>query len=517
MHTGPRGNEFLRKAREEQGWTQRRLAEVVGVEEQTVSSWERGRRLPSVEFRHRLSELLGKTPQQLGLERADLQEREELSISAEIHKQEECSSGVEEDRQEHLAFPISAQEQKAGIPLVEENGQQLVHSIQPVQPVPSWPISAPYEEQNRSRMLHLVRSLWITGVLAHSLAHTTMLSLDLQEQPDAVVNPWQHTVQDTQFSPHSLPSGTTIVEVYDTALGSLCILGEAGSGKTTLLLALTRALIERAEQHKQHPIPVVFHLASWTPASHTLTDWLIEELQGKYQVPRAVGQQWIETHQLLPLLDGLDEVAASQRSACIDVVNRYHQAHYLVPLVICCRQTAYREQARRLTLHNAVMIQPLTREQINGVLSLKGEETLRQVLQEDTDLQAFAATPLMLNVLMLAYQGTPIDTFLRQASPEERRERVFATYVQQMLTRRAAKTRYRPQQTTRWLTWLAQHLETHQQTEFHVERMQPSWLPPPLRQRYRQTTTRVIFGLLILVNAALFAWLRGGSEDRRLV
>lgn len=60
-----------------------------------------------------------------------------------------------------------------------------------------------------------------------------------------------------------------------------------------------------------HPIPVVFNLSSWAQRRQPLTAWLIEELEAKYQIPRKISPGWINTDQILPLLDGLDEMIGS--------------------------------------------------------------------------------------------------------------------------------------------------------------------------------------------------------------
>ncbi len=59
-------NERLRHARFLKGWTQSQLAEAVGTDNETVSRWERGVTLPSLYYRAKLCEALGKTPEELG-------------------------------------------------------------------------------------------------------------------------------------------------------------------------------------------------------------------------------------------------------------------------------------------------------------------------------------------------------------------------------------------------------------------------------------------------------------------
>ncbi|NET61363.1 MAG: hypothetical protein F6K47_36125 [Symploca sp. SIO2E6] len=43
----------------------------------------------------------------------------------------------------------------------------------------------------------------------------------------------------------------------------------------------------------------------------------MKELNTKYDVPKKIGQAWVTQQQLLPLLDGLDEVKAEHRDNCI--------------------------------------------------------------------------------------------------------------------------------------------------------------------------------------------------------
>ncbi len=239
--------------------------------------------------------------------------------------------------------------------------------------------------QNRRRLLKQIRTMWIEGVLEHSLHQAALMALDVQEQPDALANPWHLEIQEANQPPHPLPAGTSIVQVYDEAEGELLLLGEPGAGKTTLLLELARTLVERAEADEHQPLPVVFHLSSWALTRPPLCDWLIEELRTTYQVPRKVGKALIDADQILPLLDGLDEVAEEARPGCVQAINAYAQRQRekgAAPLVICCRSQDYAALPTRVNLHQAVSIQPLTEDQIEGyVQSTKGQlEGLRQAL-----------------------------------------------------------------------------------------------------------------------------------------
>jgi hypothetical protein len=359
------------------------------------------------------------------------------------------------------------------------------------------------------RLLQRVRSFWITGVFEQSLHGAALMTLGLQEQPDAIVNPWQLIMQEAEQPTRPLPAGPRITQIYNDANGELLILGEPGAGKTTLLLELARDLLLRAEQETTHPIPVVFNLSSWTRKRQSLTTWLTEELETKYRVPREVGSDWINTNQILPLLDGLDEVDASSRTACVQAINDYHQTHSLVPLVVCCRTNEYLSQTNRLSLSRAVTIQPLSPEQINEYFTRVGEQgaSLRIALQNDLVLQELATTPLMLTILIVVYQDAPLEEIQSGVSAEGRLPQIFATYTQQMLQRRNAKSRYGPQQTIHWLCTLAQQMKQQSQTVFYIERMQPSWLTKKWQHRlYYGLITGPICGLLVGLETLGSSW-----------
>jgi hypothetical protein len=352
---------------------------------------------------------------------------------------------------------------------------------------------------NRHRLLAKVHAFWITGVLEHSLYGADLIKLGLQEQS---INP----CEDVDHPISSLPCGMHITQIYDQVEGELLILGAPGSGKTTLLLQLARDLITRAKQDENHPMPVVFNLSSWAIKRQPLTEWLVEELNSKYQVPQKLGQQWIAEDKILLLLDGLDEVINEYHAACVAAINTYRQEHGLISMVVCCRNPDSDTQrpSTHPLLSSAIVVQPLTAEQIDDYLASGGEKlsVIRELLQNDPGLQEMAATPLMLSVLMQAYAGRQPNDLLVASTPQIRRQQVFVTYVEQMLHHRGDKNQYTPQQVKHWLAWLAQQMKRHNQTEFYLERMQPDEIPS-VRKWYvpsYNTLVRVgigsVFGLI---------------------
>jgi transcriptional regulator with XRE-family HTH domain len=481
-------NEKLRMARKKQGWSQEELARRVDTTSLSVIRWEKGATFPSPHFRRRLAEVFG------GVSLEELGLIEDTTASQELITD--------------LVLPALAASPVSLLPseTPQESGESETDLEEQKEDA-----STPPSEPNRQRMLKRVRFIWIKGLLEDSLHGAALITLGLHEQPDALANPWRLTVQELDHAPRPLPPGTRITQVYDDADGELLILGEPGVGKTTLLLELARDLLDRAERDIMHPMPVVFNLSSWAQKRQLLTSWLVEELHSKYQVPRNVGQMWVDTDQVLPLLDGLDEVALACREECLRAINVYRQAHQHVPVIVCSRRAEYMVQATRIALHCAVVVQSLTRQQIDDYLLSAGGrlEAVRVALSTDPGLQEMVQTPLMLSIFMLAYSGESIQGLLAEHSPEARRQQVFATYVERMLKRRGRVTRYTPWQPVRRLSFLARQLVKHNQTVFYVERLQPDWLIlSPFRFCYRILVPLVIgliYGLIFeLIGGPVF-------------
>jgi hypothetical protein len=200
----------------------------------------------------------------------------------------------------------------------------------------------PQEYRNRQALLNKVKNFWVQGVLETSLHHQVVIQLGLEDRSQVLATPWNLVLETAARTQTVLSEGTTVLDLFDR-LGTgrtLLILGEPGAGKTITLLQLTRELIARAEQDMEHLIPVVFNLSTWSSKWHSLADWLVAELNTKYQVPKAIAQPWVTQQQLLLLLDGLDEVRAEYRDACVVALNQFQQAHG-TEMVVCSRIKDY--------------------------------------------------------------------------------------------------------------------------------------------------------------------------------
>src|SRR5574341_770020 len=360
-------------------------------------------------------------------------------------------------------------------------------------------ISRERADYSRTQMLKQVRELWIENVLDHSLYHQTTVELGLERRPDMLTRPWDVVIERPDQEPSPLVPGTTAAQVLDEHR-ALLILGAPGAGKTTMLLDLTRDLLASAKADAALPIPVVFPLASWASSRKPLADWLVDELTGKlYGVPRDLAEAWITDERVLPLLDGLDEVALEQRAPCAKAIDDFHATHRLLPLVVCSRVADYQALGIRLRLPVALLIQPLTRLQIERYLDRLGEQLagVLEALHSDPTLWELLQTPLLLSVTVRAYQGLPAAEVATGGSLDERRTRLFAAFVERALRRTAAQELFDTQKVVRWLSYIARGLGRRLETVFYLDFVARDWLPTRTQRRLVAWTTALPAGLLI--------------------
>jgi hypothetical protein len=343
------------------------------------------------------------------------------------------------------------------------------------------------------------------GRVNSSVRGLALIDLGLETRPDVVALSSEYELPYIQQKRRPVSAGKTIIEVYDEAAGSLLILGQPGAGKTTQLWEITSELIHRAQLHDERPVPVIFNLASWTENRHPIQEWMTEELHTRFGMQVQEAKQWVVKENILPLLDGLDEVRDEYRLACVEAINQFWQDHGHMKLVVCSRTSDYELLTTPLKFGTAVELCPLTIEQIDSYLQKGGDDLAeaRRVFQIETAYQDIVNTPLMLSVLVLAYHGKPVGSTVMLDSSGDRRKALIELYVQQMLGRVRAGELYTPTQILHWLAWLASTLARQTQVDFFIDGMQPrSWLSSSALLAYL-IIVRLVAGLPIALTGAL--------------
>lgn len=318
-------------------------------------------------------------------------------------------------------------------------------------------ISSRSADVPRNRQL-LLRSVdtYVNQRVAVSLAARTRLALALDERPQAVVRPYDLFVQPIDSEPRQLPENAEIAAVFDELQDSMLILGAPGAGKTTLLLSLARTLADQAATDERTPIPVLIDLASWAATPSRRSDdhprdspllagfvrWLLAQLNLRYGVPPAVGRSWLLHGRFALLLDGLDEIDRPHRDKLAGVLSEL-QTHYTIPkLAVTCRTHDYEQLDNQLVLSGAVHIRPLTRQQVLEYFEAVGPalDGARAAIEQDDELWDLVTSPLMLNVLLLAYQDRVPEEIAASETEDVRRD-LFDTFIAEVLSRNRTATR----------------------------------------------------------------------------
>lgn len=339
-------------------------------------------------------------------------------------------------------------------------------------------------KSDRISLLRLVERIehdWVEGVLEASLHHRARLELGLNWNADAVEHPWDRIVVAPNRPIQRLQREDSVGALFDAAQHTLLVLGEPGAGKTTSLLELARDLIRRARQSADEAVPVVLALSTWRVGQSDFDAWLIAELAMRYQVPKRLARVWIDEGRFVLLLDGLDEVTAEAREACVTAINAFQETHPPSGLAVTCRVAEYAALPRKLRLRAAICLQPLAAEQVDRYLAAAGPQlaSLARALRDDAGLREMARTPLLLNVMTMAWRDAAVvELGAGTDSADERRRKIFEAYVQAMVRRPGkAVAEYSPERTVEWLSWLARGMKAQGYTLFALEQLQPGWLP----------------------------------------
>jgi len=176
---------------------------------------------------------------------------------------------------------------------------------------------------------------------------------------------------------------------------------------------------------------------------------------------------------------------------------------------VCSRIRDYEVLSKRLRVRCAIYVQPLTTQQIDRYLAQAGEQlsALSTIFRHNPEIRAFAASPLILSVMSLAYQGCSLGEFHLLYDTKTFRQQLLETYVERMFQRRGAATKYSQTQTMRWLIWMAQQMAQKSQTVFLIERIQLSWLQTRRQRLWYRLESALTFGifsgLLIWVSTRL--------------
>ncbi|SED03022.1 DNA-binding transcriptional activator of the SARP family [Amycolatopsis tolypomycina] len=306
----------------------------------------------------------------------------------------------------------------------------------------------------------------------------------------------------------------------------LVVLGDPGSGKSVLALMLTLELLRT--RAPDDPVPVLLSLASWDPQREHLDSWLAGRLAENHPAllnAREYGAgaptRLVLGGHVVPVLDGLDEMPADLRAAALDALDQTMAVGR--SLVLTCRSAEYEQVTREagavLSAATVVRLEPVAREEALTYLSARqGEDRWLPVAERlrrepDAALARVLRTPLMVDLVRIGYGRPHADPaeLLAVADADVLEGRLLDSFVPNAYAQvpqppgRNPKTsptgRYTAEQATRWLGFLARHLERARSRDL-------AWW-----QLYRAVpagTRAALIGVLIAVFFVVTGWVDDG-------
>ena len=260
------------------------------------------------------------------------------------------------------------------------------------------------------------------------------------------------------------------------------IIGDPGAGKTTLLKYLTLALAD-GKYPDLTDLPIYIALSAFvSSADRDILDYAARRAEECYAFPQTEGRSYMDTMlrdgKTILLLDALDETVVGEQptqadasyqkawDAIMHLASRYPEAC----IVVTARKAGY-QQHRQLTGFTVVEVMDFRQKDIRqfvdnwfrctqgGVSRTASANDLMTRLDRNPRIQALAANPLLLSLIVLVYEA--------QLDLPDRRAELYRECVEVLLAKWDAKRNirrrriFKPDQKRQLLAEVAWHF--HQQ------------------------------------------------------
>jgi len=266
----------------------------------------------------------------------------------------------------------------------------------------------------------------------------------------------------------------------------LVVLGEPTAGKSVVALLLTLDLLPG------EPVPVLLSVSSWNPHHEDLHGWVSRRIVEEYPALANsdsygpdVAMRLVTGKRVIPVLDGLDEMAAALRPSAINAIDRAVTDQY--PLVVTCRTAEYHEAVEengRFLAHAAILeIQPVDIDDAADFLyganprSERWQPLLERLRSHPDEPLALALrSPLMIDLARTVYATVSpaelLDTARFPDQPAVERH-LLGAFLRSAYENQpgSTRTRYPAERAGDWLRFLAnsKSLGDHDLAWWHLE------------------------------------------------
>jgi hypothetical protein len=265
-----------------------------------------------------------------------------------------------------------------------------------------------------------------------------------------------------------------LYERLDRTQGRIVVLGGPGAGKTAAMLLLLIDILNHWRPGSDQPVPMWLTLGGWNPKTSSLRDWAATTLARDYpglSAPAHGGPhtttELIRAGRIALFLDGLDEMAPTIQGQALRTIDREAAG---LRVVLTSRPTEYRAALAAGRLYGAAVVNvlPVNVEDATAFLLAEQLGERRHTWRHVTDClrnhpDSVAArtltTPMALSLARETYgHADPTDLFDTNAypDPDALLQHLLACSLVQAYPDPAER-----QHATQWLSWIAQHMDTH--------------------------------------------------------
>lgn len=329
--------------------------------------------------------------------------------------------------------------------------------------------------------------------------------------------------QEAGLSRSAAGGGGIVAEYIQLAAKRLVILGGEGAGKTTLATRLVLDWHKFPALSGQVPVPV--RIDAWNPARSSFNEWFCDQLTSCYGQDAAHSRGLAASHQVIPVLDGFDELAPGLRRVALERLTRTGR-----PLVLVSRTEEYRAAVqacgRPLQAAAGIVLQDLSlTEDAVGVYLHQGSPRWGELLarltaspvdQQVVNLNRALSTPMLIRLARERYEQQGNDPcslldegrFATREDVEDHFLEGFVTAAYQYESRPGDRS-WRAGKAKPWLDFLARRARgsTSQVCWWQLEEA------TPIQVWTAFLFSAAAFGLVFgLAPVLLFgAWLSGGT------
>jgi hypothetical protein len=310
--------------------------------------------------------------------------------------------------------------------------------------------------------------------------------------------------------------------------GRLIITGAAGAGKSTaaillLLDALRRRAGAGAEDRARMPVPVMFTLHGWDPATTPVKEWLAGKLS---EIPgfREGAAELVEGNRIAVFLDGLDEIDEELRPTALRELSR--QATFRLVLLSRHEELAGAVKHAPLLGAAAVELRPVDADVAADFLLSHlvsppppAWQAVVDRLENDpkSALSRVLENPFTLTLLRDAYDATgPVDELL------DRKRFRKANQIEDHLLDRALEAaytagperlprRYSLRTAQRTLGFVAHQLNRDGSRDLAWWQI-PQWTARPMQVFLRSLAVAFVVGIPVGLILGLSYWLAAGRS-----